>query len=107
MPLVIAWVEVISTNPSANDFGDFNIHHKVWVIFSGGTDRPDKLCYNFSISNNFIQMINFPTQIQDSPVLLDLFLSSDASICSRMVFHPLKNSNHVVVSVSNDFPLNS
>ena len=53
-------------------------------------------------------MVNFPTQILDcdshSPALLDFFLSSDASICSKMVFHPLGNSDHVAVSVSIDFP---
>ena len=42
-----------------------------------------------------------------SPALLDLFLSSDASICSTMAFPPLGNSDHVVVSVSIDFPLNA
>ena len=56
-------------------------------------------------------MVNFPTWIPDfdshSPALLDLFPSSDASICSTMAFPPLKNSNHVVVSVSIDFPSNS
>ena len=35
--------------------------------------------------------------------LLDLFISSDASICSTMAFPPLGNSDHVV-SVSIDFP---
>ena len=38
------------------------------------------------------------------PVLLDVFLTSDASICSTMAFPPLGNSDHVVVSVSIDFP---
>ena len=42
-----------------------------------------------------------------SPALLDLFISSDTSICSTMAFPPLGNSNHVVVSVSVDFPSNS
>ena len=42
-----------------------------------------------------------------SPALLDLFLSSNASICSTMVWLPLGNSEHVVVSVSIDFPSNS
>ena len=42
-----------------------------------------------------------------SPTLLDLFLSSDTSICSTMASPPLGNSNHVVVSVSIDFPINS
>ena len=56
-------------------------------------------------------MVDFPTRIPDcdshSPALLDLFLSSDASICSTMAFPPLGNSDHVVVSVSIDFPTNS
>ena len=32
---------------------------------------------------------------------------SDASICFTMAFPPLGNSDHVVVSVSIDFPSNS
>ena len=56
-------------------------------------------------------MVNFPTWIPDcdshSPALLDLFLLSDASICSTMAFPPLRNSDHVVVSVSIDFSSNS
>ena len=56
-------------------------------------------------------MVNFPTRIPDcdlhSPDLLDLFISSDASICSTKSFPPLRNSDHVVVSVSIDFPTNS
>ena len=53
-------------NPSANVFvfGDFNIHHKDWLTYSTGTDTGE-LCYNFSISNDLTQMINFPTQIPD------------------------------------------
>ena len=39
---------------------------------------------NFSISNGLTEMVNFPTAIPDcdshSPALLDLFLSSDATI---------------------------
>ena len=42
-----------------------------------------------------------------SPVLLDLFLSSDSSICSTRTLPPVANSDHVVVSVSIDFPSNS
>ena len=42
-----------------------------------------------------------------NPALLDLFLSFDASTCSPMAFPPLENSDHVVVSVSSDFPSNS
>ena len=39
-------------------------------------------------------------------LLLDLFLTSDASIWSMMAFPPLGNSDHVAVSVSIDFPTN-
>ena len=38
---------------------------------------------------------------------MDLFISSDASICSTMALLPLGKSDHVVVSVSTDFPSNS
>ena len=75
--------DVLWINPFANVFvfGDFNVHHKDWLTYSGGTDRPGELCYNFSISNDLTQMVNFPTQIPDcdshSLALLDLFISSD------------------------------
>ena len=56
-------------------------------------------------------MINYLTRMLDcdshSPALLDFFPSSDASICSTMAFSPLENSDHVVVSVSIEFPENS
>ena len=78
-------------------FGDFNVHHKDWLTDSGG--------------NDLTQIVNFPTWIPDceshSLALLDLFISADASICSTMVFPPSINSDHVVVSVSIDFPINS
>ena len=64
-----------------------------------------------SAINNLAQMVNFPTLFLDgdshSPALLDLFLSSDTSLCSTMAFPPLGNSNHVVVLVSIDFPSKS
>ena len=105
--------EVLSINPSVNVlvFGDFNIYHKDWLTYSGGTDKPRELCYNFSISNDLTQMVNVTTPIpkfnSHSSVLLALFTSSDASICSTMAFLPFGNSDHVVVSVSIDFSSNS
>ena len=54
-------------------------------------------------------MVNVPAWIPDcgshSPVLLDLFFSSDASICSTMAFPPLRSSDHVRVSVSINFAI--
>ena len=105
--------EVLSINPSANVlvFRDFNVHHKNWLTYSDGTDRPAELCYNFPISNDLTQIVYFPTWIPDcdshSPTLLDFFLSSNTIICSTMAFSPLGNSDHVFVSVSLDFPINS
>ena len=84
--------EVLSINPSSNVFvfGDFNARHKDWLTYFGGTDRRGKLCYNFSISNDLNQMVNFSAQIpasdSHSPALLNLFISSDASICSTVAF---------------------
>ena len=54
--------EVLSINPSANVFvfGDFNVHHKDWVTYSGRTDPTGKLCYNLSILHDLNQMVDFP-----------------------------------------------
>ena len=99
--------EILSINPSANFFvfGDFNVHHKDWLTYSGGTDRPGEML------NDLTQMVNFPTRIPDCdshiPALLVLFFSSDTSICSTMAFLPLENCDHVILSVSIDFPSNS
>ena len=54
-------------------------------------------------------MINFPTRIPDcdSQSCSFGFIYSDTSICSARAFPPLGNSDHVVGSVSIDFPSNS
>ena len=84
------WKLVAAVNSVDVDMNSVNVHHKDWLTYSGGTDRPGELSYNFSISNDLTQTVNFPMRIQDcdspSPALLDLFLSSDASICSTMAF---------------------
>ena len=55
--------DVLSFNPGTTVFvfGDFSAHHQDWLTYSGGTNRQDELCHNFSISND----LNFPTQITD------------------------------------------
>ena len=56
-------------------------------------------------------MINFPTRSTDcdfhNPALVDLFISSNASVCFTLPFPSLGNSNHAVFLVSIDFPSNS
>ena len=63
------------------------------------------------MSNDLTQIVNFPTWIPDCdaqiPALLDLFISYDANICSRMALPSLENSNHAVVSASFKFLSNS
>ena len=73
--------EVPSINPSTKVFvfGDFNVYYKEWLTYSCGTGRSGELCYNFCISSDLTQIVNFPTHIPDcgshSPALVDLFLS--------------------------------
>ena len=54
--------KVLSFNLSANVlvFGDFNVHHKDWLNYSGGTDRTGELCYNLKqpYSNNYLSYVN-------------------------------------------------
>ena len=99
--------EVLLIKPFANVFvfGDFNTHHDDWLAYSGGTDRSG------GISNDFTQMVNFPTLIPEcdshSRALLDLFICSDASICSTIALLSLINSYYVAVSFSMNFPIAS
>ena len=114
--------EVLLINPSANAFviGDFNVHHKNWLSYSGGTVRPGELCYNLkpdynsvTISNDLTQMVNFllGSQTVILTVLLfwiSFFLLTLVTLSSfAMAFPPLGNSDHDVVSVFIYFPSNS
>ena len=85
--------DALSVYPSANVFVFRDVHDKDWLTYSGGTGGSLELCCNFSMSNDPTQMVNFPTWIPDydshSPALLDLYISSDASICSTKAFLPL------------------
>ena len=55
--------KVLSINRSANVFvfADFNVHHKDWLTYSGGTDRSGELCYN--CLKRPCSMVNFPSRI--------------------------------------------
>ena len=85
--------DALSVNPSANVFVFRDVHDKDWLTYSDGTGGSLELCCNFSMSNDPTQMVNFPIWIPDcdshSPALLDLYISSDASICSTKAFLPL------------------
>ena len=90
---------VLSIYPSANIFvfGDFNVHHKDWLTYSGGTDRSGELCYNFSIANNPTHIVNFPTQIQD--VILTVLLFWISFFLLMLVFVLQSLSLHWVILI--------
>ena len=57
--------------------------------------------YLFEAAENTFLLARFLENFQKScPALLDLFIFSDASICSTMAFPPLAKSDHVA-----QFPL--
>jgi len=95
----------LMSHPSANIFvfGDFNVHHSDWLVFSQDTTPSGIQVYNFSVAQSLTQLVDFPTRFPDrrnhSPSLLDLFLTSNSSICSTTSSSPLGNSDHVVVNI--------
>ena len=66
--------EVLSINPSANVFvfGEFNVDHKDWLTYSGGTDRPGQLCYNFS-QTTLLRWLTFLLGSQTVILIVQLF----------------------------------
>ena len=79
-------------------FGDFNDHHKDWITYSGGTDRPGE------ISNDLTLMVNFPTWIPDCVTLTALLFW--IYLFLLIPVFALQQLDHVA-SVSLDFPTNS
>ena len=69
--------------------------------------RFSHLWFIYSISNDVTQMVNIPSRIPDCDshglALLDMFISSGASIFSTMAYLPSGSSDHVVASVSINF----
>ena len=104
-----AWV--LSINPSANVFvfEDFNVHHRDWLTYSCGTGRTGKFCHNFPYSWSFLlRKLSYsdPRLWLSQPDSFELFLFSGAST-SAVASPPLKNSDHIFISVFIDFPSNS
>jgi len=66
------------SNPSVNIAvcGDFNIHYSEWYGYAK-TDTAGLEAFNFSVSQNLSQIVDFPTRFPDndvhSPSLLDYF----------------------------------
>ena len=90
-------VEVLLINPSANVsvFGDFKVPGNDWLTYSGGTDRPGKLCYNFSTLNDRTWLIFFLGSLTVTPKVLLFWISF---FLLMLVF--------VLQWLSLDFPIN-
>ena len=94
--------EVFSINLSTNVvvFGNFNVHHRAYLTYSGRTDGPNKPFYNLT------QMVNFFTRIPDCDTQscsFELFFSyASMFYCG---FHCIGEFD--VVSVSIEFLSNS
>ena len=67
--------EVLSINPSAKIFvfEDFNVQHKDWLTYSGGTDGPNELCYNFLYQTTLLIWLNFLLGSQTLILIVLLF----------------------------------
>ena len=74
---------------------DFIVPHKDRLIYSGRTDRPGKLCYNYFVSNDLTQMVDYPNE--------SLTVTLTFYSCGSL----LGNSDHAVVWVSINFPSKS
>ena len=96
--------EVLSMNPSANVFvfEDYNVHHKDWLNYSGGTDRAGKLCNYLKqlYSDSYVSYSDPWLRFLQSS-LLDLLFSSDSSNSSPMAFPPLG----ILIILLSQFPL--
>ena len=96
--------QALQSNPSANIMicGNFNVHHKQWLIHSRTTDVPGTLSYDFALSLMTLSKLS-----QDQLVFLisqmirHICLTSffDPDQWSAEVLAPLGTSDHAVVSV--------
>ena len=88
-------------------FGDFNAHHKEWLVHSRSTDAAGVAAFTLASCHNFTQLVKSPTRIpdrdSDGSYLLDLFLTSHPDDFQPSVESPLGSSDHCVVSISSCF----
>ena len=82
-----------------------NVHHKDWLTYSGGTDRPGKLCYNFSISNDLTDMVHFPTCIPDCDSHCPIFLHLLSFYFLSFVLKWLSLRWEILIILLSQFPL--
>jgi len=84
--------------------GDFNVHHKEWLVHSNKTDSEGRHCHAFSVACELTQIVDSPTRVPDVagqyPNLIDLFLTCCTERCIHTVSSPLGRLDHCKVNVS-------
>ena len=101
--------EALSINPFTyvTVFGDFNIHHKNWLTYLGGTDRLVnsvitllRLCYDFT------QIVNFLFRISDCDSTVQFFwiLCSTFSFCWEILIMWLSQFSLTFRQIQNEMP---
>ena len=101
--------EVLSINPSRNvfTFGDFNVHHKDWLTYSGGIDQLVNSVIIFLSQLVLLRWLTFLLRSHTVILIVLLFWIYFFLLTLVMAFPPLGNSDHVIVSVSIEFATNS
>ena len=102
--------DFLSINPSANVFVFGDSNHKDCITYSDGTYRLVNFVIIFLSQMILLRWLTSLLGSQTVTLTVPLFwifISFDASICFTMASPSLGNSDHVVVSVSINFLLNS
>ena len=99
--------KILSINPSANVlvFEDFNIHHKDWLTYSGGTDRSGEICYNFSITNDLTRWLTFLLGILTVILTVLLFWIHFILLMLLFVLRWLSLHWKILIMLPSQFPL--
>ena len=94
--------EVLSINPSANVFvfGDFNIHHKDWLTYSGGTDRP-----GFLSQMTLLRWLTFLVKYQTVILIVLLFWIYFFLLMLVFVLQSLSLHWEILIMLLSQFPL--
>ncbi|MPC18602.1 hypothetical protein E2C01_011490 [Portunus trituberculatus] len=83
--------------------GDFNVHHQL-CLSSPSPDHLGELAFNFAILHDLEQLMQhhtrIPDRLGDTPIILDLFLTSNPYAYAVTFTSPLGSSNHNLISVS-------
>ncbi|MPC65349.1 hypothetical protein E2C01_059483 [Portunus trituberculatus] len=90
-------------SPDISILGDFNVHHQLWLS-SPLTDHPGELAFNFAILHDLEHLVqhhaHIPDILGDTPNILYIFFTSNASDYAVTLSTPLSSSNHNFISVS-------